>query len=103
LLCLEVLFTKESFLKIESVLINYLVLVGYGLLLIKIELTIVKEGRLNMKRTKCKLKGSSNMKKDTYVIAANGEKVFKQGFRGFKGFSYHPTKGFKKVSDYKPD
>lgn len=56
-----------------------------------------------MKRTKCKLKGSSNMKKDTYVIAANGEKVFKQGFRGFKGFSYHPTKGFKKVSDYKPD
>lgn len=53
--------------------------------------------------TKGTLKGSANMKKDSYSVSASGDKVFKQGFRGMKGFTYHPTKGFKKSSGYIPE
>jgi hypothetical protein len=52
-------------------------------------------------------RGPANIKKNFLkpVLSATGEAVLKlhKGFTGFTGWSYHPTRGFKKVNGFKPD
>jgi hypothetical protein len=55
-------------------------------------------------------KGPSKMKANFMapVLINDDEKVkpilkLHKGFTGFPGWTYHPTRGFKKVAGFKPD
>jgi hypothetical protein len=60
---------------------------------------------VNMSKRLKHPKGPANMKANYLApIMENGEAKLKlhKGFTGFNGWLYHPTKGFKKMSGFKP-
>jgi hypothetical protein len=58
-----------------------------------------------MNRRKCPHRGPANMRKnykEQEVVNGFITTVIKQGFRGFKGWALHPTKGWRRSKDFVP-